>query len=146
MSVRKSRHQAMLALLVGSATYGARREIAQIALELSELGRCSRLQPLNRQRLLQVIHASRAIDTCLSTILAANGINPKSGIGGKLYQLNGIPRGRRGHLPTQQAKNFEVAIAHKRNRYTHSAGAFPTSAHEVDTFVSDVQACLTMVL
>jgi len=89
MSARKSRHLLMQALVRSSALYGAHPQLADIDAELEELGRCSRLQPVRRQRLLQVIHASRAIDTCLSTILVANGKTNPTGIGGKARAVFG---------------------------------------------------------
>lgn len=146
MSARKSRHLLMQALVRSSALYGAHPQPADIDAELEELGRCSRLQPVRRQRLLQVIHASRAIDTCLSTILVANGKTNPTGIGGKLHKLKSLPPTTRGYLNHATASAFEISIARKRNRYAHSAGAFPNSTQEVDSFVAEVHACLAMVV
>lgn len=145
MSARKSRHLLMQAIIRSSPLYGTEPQLSHVEAELAELGRCARLQPVNRQRLLQVLHASRAIDTCLSTILRANGITPSHGIGGKLRQLKTLPPTTRGYLNHAAAIAFDTAIAYKRNRYAHAAGTFPTSTQEVDTFVSEIHACLTMI-
>lgn len=146
MSARRSRHLLMQALVRSSPLFGVRPDLGLVDTELAELGRCTKLQPLYRQRLLQVIHASRAIDTYLSAILTANGQSPKSGIGGKLHQLKGLPPTVRGHLNHATASAFETAIAHKRNRYAHLAGSFPNSQQEADRFVAEVHACLAMIV
>jgi len=146
MSSRKSRHQLMQALLRSSPLYSMDPELARIELELTELGRCTRLQPVSRQRLLQIIHAGRAIDTYLSRLLIANGINPATGIGGKLHQLKSLPATRRGYLSHSAASAFEISIARKRNRYAHLAGAFPNSTQEVDQFVGEVHSCLCRIV
>lgn len=146
MSARKSRHLLMQALVRSSPLFSARPDLRLVDVELTELGRCTGLQPLYRQRLLQVIHASRAIDTLLTAILVTNGQSPKSGIGGKLHQLKLLPPAARGHLDHAAASAFEIAIAHKRNRYAHLAGTFPSSQQEADRFVSEVHACLAMIV
>jgi hypothetical protein len=126
--------------------WGKRPELAQIDSELLELGRCNRLEPISRQRLLQIIHASRSIDTFLSTLLVANGIAPKSGIGGKLHQLKSLNPNTKGYLTHSAATAFETDIARKRNLYAHSAGTFPTSTNEVDRFVAAVHSCLALII
>jgi hypothetical protein len=146
MSGRSSRHKLMQAIVRASSHYGTDPAFNHVESELGELGKCSRLQPLNRQRLLQVIHASRALDTCLSTILTLNGKTPKTGIGGMLSQLQSLPTSAPGHIPPSAAAAFRPKIAHKRNRYAHTAGAFPSSTTEADAFVAEVHACLSMVL
>lgn len=143
---RRSRHKLMQALVRASAAYYTEPRCKEVESELEELGNCTRTQPLKRQRLLQVIHAGRSIDTCLSIILAANGVSAGHGIGGKLNQLKSLHPSTRGYLDHATATAFRISIADKRNRYAHNAGAFPTSTNEVDTFVSEVHACLSMVL
>jgi hypothetical protein len=145
MSARKSRHLLMQALVRSSPLFGVRSELNHVDAELAELGRCTKLQPLHRQRLLQVIHASRAIDTLLSAILVTYGQSPKTGIGGKLHQLKALPPATRGYINHATASAFDTAIAHKRNRYAHMAGSFPNSQQEADQFVSEVHACLAMI-
>lgn len=136
----------MQALVKGAPTYTTDSLMQAVDLELKELGRCVRLQPLNRQRLLQVLHASRAIDTCLRSILVANGITPKSGIGKMLHQLSALSPTTRGNLNHSAAVAFSASIAHPRNKYAHTAGSYPASTQEVDRIVSEVHACLTIIL
>jgi hypothetical protein len=136
----------MQALVRSSPLFGVRPDLGLVDAELEELGRCTKLQPLYRQRLLQIIHAGRAIDTLLSAILDTYGQSPKSGIGGKLHQLKTLPPAARGYLNHATAIAFEIAIAHKRNRYAHKAGSFPNSQLEVDRFVAEVHACLAMIV
>lgn len=146
MSARKSRHLLMQALVRGAPAYTTDPLMQAVDRELQELGRCLRLQPVTRQRLLQVIHASRAFDTCLGSILRANGKVPQSGIGHMLHQLRTLPPAMRGYLNHSGAVAFSTSIAHPRNKYAHTAGSFPTSTQEVDRLVSEVHACMSIIL
>lgn len=136
----------MQALVRGARIYNTDPLMQAVDRELQELGRCVRLQPLTRQRLLQIIHASRALDTCLGSILRANGITPKSGIGKMLHQLRALPPATRGYLDHSGAVAFSASIAHSRNKYAHTAGSFPSSIQEVDKLVSEVHACMSVIL
>lgn len=148
MSSRRSRHKLMQALVRGSPAYALNPDFRLVDSELAELGACVRLQPLKRQRLLQVIHASRAMDTCLASVLRNNGIDPRAapGIGKMLDSLKSLHPSTRGYLDHPTATGFKRAIADKRNLYAHRAGAFPNSTSEVDIFVSEIYACMSMVL
>ena len=146
MSSQRSRHKLMQALVKGTPSYGTDPLLQAVDNELQELGRCVRLQPLTRQRLLQVLHASRAIDTCLRSILLAHGITPASGIGKMLHQLRSLSPAKRGYLNHSAAAAFVASIANPRNRYAHTAGSFPSSTQEVDRIVSEVHACMAMIL
>lgn len=146
MGATQSRHKLMQALVRGSIIYGANPSLSHVDAELEELGRCVRLQPIRRQRLLQVIHASRALDTCLSAVIASNGITPQHGIGKMLGQLRALTPNSYGYMSHGTASAFISTIAHKRNRYAHQAGSFPSSTKEVDELVSEVHACLSTIL
>jgi hypothetical protein len=146
MSAAKSRHKLMQVLVRGSLPYARDPLMQAIELELDELGRCNGLQPLKRQRLLQVIHASRSLDTCLSSILRSHGIVPKHGIGKMLHQLRTLPQAARGYLDHSTASAFVGSIARPRNRYAHKAGTFPNSSQEVDRLISEVHACMSIIL
>jgi hypothetical protein len=146
MSAQRSRHLLMQALVRGSASYGTSPTLNNVDAELEELGRCARLQPLKRQRLLQVIHASRAIDTCLASILRDNGITPEHGIGKMLKQLTSLHPSIRGYLDHSRVSAFRSSIANKRNHYAHNAASFPNSTQEVDKLVAEVHACMAMIL
>jgi hypothetical protein len=146
MTSRKARHLTLRAIVKGSPLYGADPALNAVDVELCELGNCGRTQPLNRQRLLQVFHASRALDTSLGVILRSHSIAPKHGIGKMLHQLPSIPPTQRGHLPASSVQNYVSTIANPRNRYAHKAGVFPTSTQEVDQIVSEIHACLSAIL
>ncbi|WP_145924236.1 MULTISPECIES: hypothetical protein [unclassified Rhizobium] len=120
--------------------------MAQVDEELGELGRCNKMQPPNRQRLLQVIHATRALDSCLNAVLTHHALTPKHGIGKMLHQLPSLHPSLRGHLPYSTVVAYVSAIAMPRNRYAHRAGSFPNSTHEVDKIISEVHACLASIL
>ena len=94
---KSARHKLMQALVRGSTHYGAAVRLNLVEDELDELGRCDRVEPIRRRRLLKVIHAARAIDTTLGVILDANGIPPQHGIGERLDQLKTLAPATRGY-------------------------------------------------
>jgi hypothetical protein len=136
----------MQALVRGSAHYGAAVRLNHVDEELAELGRSDRVMPVRRQRLLKIIHAARAIDTTLGVILDSNGKVPLHGIGKRLDQLKTLSPAARGYMNHPTVVAFRSSIANVRNDYVHKAGLFPTSTQEVDTFVSEVHACMTLIL
>lgn len=143
---KSARHKLMQALVRGSAHYGTAVRLNHVEDELDELGRCDRVEPIRRRRLLKLIHAARAIDTTLGVILDANGISPQHGIGNRLNQLKTLAPATRGYLNHTTVVAYRTSIANVRNNYAHNAGAFPTSTHEIEGFVSEVHACMTLVL
>lgn len=143
---KSARHKLMQALVRGSAHYGAAAHLNRVEEELDELGRCNRVEPIRRRRLLMVMHASRAIDTTLGVILDANGIKPEHGIGKRLDQLKKLPPATRGYLDHTTVVVYRKSIANVRNTYAHDAGAFPSSSLETESLVSEVHACMALVL
>ncbi|EXS68306.1 hypothetical protein [Sphingobium sp. Ant17] len=143
---KSARHKLMQALLRGSTHYGTDVRLNHVEDELSELGSVDRAKPVRRQRLLKVIHAARAIDTTLGVILDSNGLVPQHGIGNRLAQLKSLPPATRGYMDHPTMVSYRSSVASVRNKYAHTAGAFPTATHEVDSFVSEVHACMALIL
>ena len=143
---KSARHKLMHALVRGSTHYGTTTRLNQVEEELGELGRCDRVEPIRRRRLLKVIHAARAIDTTLGVILDVNGISPQHGIGKRLDQLKTLAPTTRGYLEHTTVVAYRTSIANVRNNYAHNAGAFPTSTAETEGFISEVHACMTLIL
>lgn len=146
MSARKARHKAMQAIVRGSSLYGTCPELNHVEQEFAELGACNAMQPLKRQRFLQIMHAARALDTTLHVVIKAAGGAPRHGIGKMLHQLPSLPPSSRGHLSSPVATSFVSSICTSRNRYAHKAGAFPTSQQEADSLVAEVHACVALIL
>lgn len=146
MSARKARHKTMQALVRGSRLFGANPDLNHVDNELGDLGRCNSLQPVRRQRFLQIMHATRALDTTLTVVLTSAGLVPRHGIGKMLHQLPSLPRTTQGYLSQSAKTSFVTGICPTRNRYAHKAGAFPTSQREVDIVVSEIHACMAAVL
>src|SRR6516165_5008969 len=142
---KSARHQLMQALVRGSAHYGTAVHLNHVDEELAELGRIDSVQPVRRRRLLKIIHAARAIDTTLGVILDANGRVPSHGIGKRLDQLKTLAPATRGYMNHTTVVAYRTSIAKVRNDYAHKAGQFPTSTQEVETFVSEVHGCLTLI-
>lgn len=146
MGGKKDRHLTMKALISGSTYYGRAADLNHVDTELTELGRCNRLQPVKRQRLLQILHATRALDTCLHAILSINGKIPQHSIGPMLHQLKALPPHVRGYLDDSTVRAFVASISRKRNLYVHRAASFPSSTQEVERVLSEIDACLTRIL
>ncbi|MFD1949458.1 hypothetical protein ACFSGX_01590 [Sphingomonas arantia] len=143
---KKSRHLLMQALVRASVHYGTDPRLNHVESELSELGACDRIKTVPRQRLLKVLHAGRVIDTTLGVILDAAGKPQKYGIGNRLDQLKTLPPATRGYMDHTTVGTYRLSVAKVRNKYAHNAGSFPTSTIETDKFVSEVHACMALIL
>jgi hypothetical protein len=92
--------------------------------------------------LLKVLHTTRALDTSLSEVLAHKGWTPsgKFSLGAYLTELQ-----NRGVLTPRQRIDFQKAIAYKRNRYMHRAGAMPNRL-EANSILNEMDTCLSFIL
>ncbi len=146
MSATKKRHDTLRAIVRGSPLYLQIAEFAQIEAELEELSNCNRIGPERRKRLLQVLHSTRALDSTLGKLISHYGQVPETSLGPRLSQLKNLPSGQRGHLSHATIDAFRRAICSKRNKFVHTANAYPTSSNEVDGLVGDIQSVLTALL
>ncbi len=109
-----------------------------------ELNRIAAAERSNKEDswLLKVLHATRALDTSLSEVLAHKGWTPdkKFGLGAYLIELE-----TRGVINSRQRRDFQKAIADKRNRYMHQAGAMPNHL-EANSILNEMDTCLSFVL
>lgn len=143
MSASGKRHETLRAIVRGSSQYLLAPEFERVDAELLELTRCARIQPERRKRLLQAIHATRALDTSLGVLLNLHGVAPEQSLGPRMTQMANLPANLRGHLPQSVVLSFRASICNKRNKCVHNADHYPTSAHEVDALVSDIETCLS---
>lgn len=102
-----------------------------------------RLRP--RRWLLEVIHSCRALDTGLQTYVHQETGRVVHSIGGALAESR--DHGIHGNfLPIPSFHTHNAAVARVRNYYMHQAGAFPTTASEVERLLDDMNSCLHEVL
>ena len=107
---------------------------------------CARVRRLDRRWLLQIIHASRALDTTLAQFTSLNGRRGNGTLGGYLVWLRHDLRPAHRRLPEPERRIFQNAIVNVRNRYMHQAGALPANVVEVTDLLDEMDACLSRVL
>jgi hypothetical protein len=134
-----SRVATVKALVVGTSGFAAVQR--EVVIELDELYDARLVRKRDRRRLLQVLHASRAVDTALAAILAADGVSPAPrSIGQSLNKLGS--RGVHGRtLTATDVRTYSARFRVVRNMYAHDAGAFPSES-EAATHIADMETCL----
>ena len=106
---------------------------------------------IKRRHLLQVLHSTRALDSCLKEATILAGCCPplnKQSLGGYLTALvNGpVALPFLNVLPQASFTAYKSSILAHRNKYMHQAGAYPATDAEVGALLSSMEACVTEVL
>jgi hypothetical protein len=129
----------MRALVAGASCAATLQDVDN---ELHEIIGATKVQLERRKHLLQILHATRALDTVLGKVLASYGTSsiPHS-IGPRLRCFAALPTMHAGHITLRTVHQFNQSICNPRNRYMHNADAFPRSAREADRLISAVEAC-----
>jgi hypothetical protein len=118
----------------------------QVDQELQELGAVIRVHPEKRKNLLQLLHAVRALETALKEMIRSRGIQPAPSLSPVFRQLQQIPLGQPGYLSSANARRFNQTIRVARNRFAHEANAFPRSAREAESLLSEIEACFSLTV
>jgi hypothetical protein len=118
----------------------------QIDRELQELAAVARIHPERRKNLLQLLHAVRALETALKEIIRSYGIQPGPSLSPIFNQLRQIPQGQPGYLSPNNARRFNQTIRVARNKFAHEADAFPQSAREAESLLSEIEACFSLAV
>ncbi len=149
MTGHTSRVRTMQALVASLGVLASGQSVGTVQTELGEISRTRRVRAGARRRLLQVIHASRALDTLLKEFVRYHGCNPRKGtpnsLGSYLVALEEHSVTGLGNLHRNQRKRFQRVIVDPRNKYTHEAGATPATDAELAMFLSEIDACLAAV-
>jgi hypothetical protein len=114
--------------------------------ELQELAAVARVLPEKRKNLLQLLHAIRALETALKEVIRSYGVQPAFSLGPVFKQLTQIPYGHPGYLSIANARRFHQTVRIARNRFAHEADAFPRSAREAESVLSEIEACFLLVV
>ena len=114
--------------------------------ELQELAAVARINPEKRKNLLQLLHAIRSLETALKEVVRSHGISPGHSLGPIFRQLESIPYGQPGYLNAANARRFGQNVRVARNRFSHEANAFPRSARETESILSEIEACFTLAV
>jgi hypothetical protein len=148
VSTHSRRIKALKVLVAGAtalATHPARGRIVQ---ELDEVSRARSVSANHRQRVLQILHTTRALDSTLSVFTSFHRCAPKrAALGSYLHELTRHTSPTLGsRLSLTDRARFQADIVDVRNHYMHEAGAYPVDDTEVRTLLSDMQDCLITIL
>jgi hypothetical protein len=142
MANHRQRITAIQALVAGSVL-GNTPLGAVVNAEFDEAVRAGRVRILNRRYLLQVLHATRALDSALRAFIVHHGIpNGGNSLGSYLYALRNNPLAIPSQLTEAQRLYFQNQIVDARNTYMHQAGAAPLNDNELAILVADMETCL----
>lgn len=145
MSWLQRRFGGLRAIIAGTSWLPTDERTA-INRELNEIVNVEQVQPQERRRLLQVLHASRAFNSfLLGTVRLHHPSTPLNATGPLLDEMTKLPTGSRGHLHPSDCTRYERKIGDPRNRVMHSARALPNPA-EVYGFLGEVATCVSDVL
>jgi hypothetical protein len=131
----------MAALLAGSVISGF-STWSDIERETNDMVRCTNAQPIDRRRLLQVLHSTRVLDSTLAGALRF--LQAPSGGKSLGSYLHGLKDKQ--VISDQERESFQKQIVDPRNTCMHQAGAYPKSDHEVNILLSAMDSCLATVV
>lgn len=144
----KNRVKTLQALVRGSVAIGSDPVLCRTVLsEFDEVTGALRITA-NRRYLLQVLHATRALDGSLKAFNQHHGIlgSKSHALGKYLWDLNKHASVGLGILPEPRVKSFIKSIVVERNRYMHQPGQYPSTKEEILALLTEMDACLTEVL
>ncbi|OCI97025.1 hypothetical protein A6U86_15545 [Rhizobium sp. AC27/96] len=134
-------------LLVNSTTaFADPAAKAAVIEELREISKIANLQPLNRRRLLAVLHLARSLETSLREVVDSNGIVVEA----KKRNMGGYLSALADHAPP--LVNYTVKhncirdVTKVRNRIAHTAGSYPQNDNLVEATAQAAYACLSLIL
>ena len=137
----RKRVEALKALVIANVLPGTSAVVND---EFERVCQAGRIRQLPRRYLLEVIHASRALDTGLKVYIAQATGHHLRNIGGMLKFARDVGiHGNR--LPASSHNSHYGAVAKVRNHYAHEAGAFPANSPEVEQLLDDMNACLAEI-
>lgn len=143
---RRQRHETMKALALGATVISSPDAYAQIVAELDELGRTTRIMPMKRRRLLQSMHALRALELAMKAVLRGNGITPAHSMGDLLKQLGNLNSGNPSRLEPGVRIRLHNGLREYRNKLMHQANFYPTASHELEQMLSEAETCFALIV
>ena len=143
---RRQRHEMMKALAKGAKAVSSPNDYDHVIQELDELGRTTRIMPLRRRRLLQSIHALRALESAMKTVLRGNGVIPRHSIGDLIRQLENLPPANPSRLQPAIRLRLHAGLRVYRNRLMHQANYYPTANHELESMLGEAETCFSLIV
>ena len=148
--MHRARVRTLQALVAGHPSLGAHAQLNDILAEFDEVHAVRKIRRDSRKRLLEVLHSTRALDTTLAAFVGhygcrAPGSQPPKTLGQYLRALRDHGVTGLNRLAEPHRHRFQAAIADRRNHYMHQASAFPPDDVEIQTLLSEMATCLTVV-
>lgn len=143
---RRQRHETMKALAMGATVISSPDAYDHVVHELDELGRTIRVMPQRRRRLLQSMHALRALESAMKAVLRGNGITPAHSIGDLIKQLGNLDHANPSRLHPAVRNRLHTGLRVYRNRLMHQANYYPAANHELETMLSEVETCFALIV
>ena len=141
MAHRKA--EALSVLIAGSAKLGPMERLA-ITNELREVTKLKQLAPQDRRNLFQLIHAVRACDSSMASIVQYHGASltsPSMGSYLKAFRdISAIP------FNETHRQYYQRRLVRRRNALMHEAGNYPSGRQEVVDLIDLMYACLSQAL
>ncbi|EJG2023453.1 hypothetical protein BS026_RS08700 [Vibrio parahaemolyticus] len=145
MSSAKKRIDTLNVIVTGSII-ASEHECNLVQGEFNEVHRCSNVSPKQRKHLLQILHATRGLDTALGTFARLHAIPYKTpALGSYIWSFANHTKPGLQHLTQAERHQFQTEIVDKRNHFMHQAGAFPNQDRVVNKILSEMQTCLARV-
>ena len=142
----KNRIETILALIEFSSVRN-NNSFNSINSEFKEVLRLSKVTPNTRKNLLRILHSTRGLDTCLRSFLDNHNIrNGSQSLGAFLLNLQNHQNQNLSNLPQAARERFQKSIVDIRNQYMHSAGKVANNEGEVNLLISEMEACITIIL
>lgn len=145
MAIDKS-VQTMIALLhSNTAITGA--EFNRIRAEFNQMKNVVNVSPIQRRRLLKVLHASRALDTTLKSILTFFSLRSNQySLGQYIDQFASHNDTRLVKLSHQERIRYKRNIADVRNLHLHNADSYPRNDSDIDNLIFEMHSLLSRIL
>ncbi len=118
----------------------------QVRKEFQRVYQVYGLRQRDNSWILQVLYSTRALDSYLKGFRDRFGYPIKGeALGNYLTSLTQMPTSGHACLTEKEKTRYQNRIVRKRNRYMHTAGAFPAGNQEIETFLHDMHDCLARV-
>jgi hypothetical protein len=146
MGVPKTRVTTLQTLIRGSVLHATPFEAIALS-EYQDVYQSNRVRRLPRRFLLQVLHSTRGLDTCLARFVTYHNVplNRAPALGSYLHALTQHRLAVISRLLQADQRRYQNSIVNERNRYMHEAGTAPVNDAEVETLLSEMDHCLTTV-
>ena len=147
MSVSAARIRTLQALVAASPACSRSTTVLHINKEIQALDNARHAMPTARRWLLEVLHCTRALDSTLSAVIMhyhCPCLGNSLGKSLRALERHSLPTLAR--LAPGRAGHYQVTLVGHRNRYMHSANAYPPNSREADRIVGEMHSCLAEVL